>query len=652
MAVPPVSRGLVRIRSFTEPSPAQAVRAVGRFVFVLNADGIERWDRDGNVLELSATHGLPSSEILSIAADQPRQLLWILMPGTLGRYDVATEVYDELTPPDELAPLLREATSKGAATLAVAAGGGVWIGSARGLLHASDEQWTTTPLPQPALALADSGEGLLISTAQGLLLRRASGDVEALGAEQGCSIARASLLLPAPQLGGTLVVGRDAQGGSRLALGRGDTWHSYRVLPGVDFDDAALDDDGVLLMGGGQLYRLAPRDHQEVRPLARDGARLSAMSSGGPDLALGATQLALPAGAASLGVSAEHVLVGTRDIGVARFASGELRPGSWLRRGHMFVDASTLSVACAAPDNCWIATGARSAWHWTGERFTAGGPDEVVLAVVRDRSGFILALHREARDAAIRLSRVDSAGQWAPIPKVVLTTPGKDPEVSFARYSSAGALWVGLRYREGLELRSWGVAIIDVGSGKVQYHHARTEAELRQDEVRWERRARKDARGEPPRMMPIPRGVADADVRGDAAWFATNQGVARLALGAIKLWNESSGLRSELVRAIAVSRGNTVYAATGAGVARLVGERWQFPPQLGFEVNDLAVTGGGQLWMATPRGIAAYDGNKVRRVDVRRGLVENQILDIAIDRYDRIWGRGPGSLTLISPVTP
>ncbi|MBK7534481.1 MAG: hypothetical protein IPI49_03725 [Myxococcales bacterium] len=656
VAVPPVSKGTVRIRSFTEPSAARAVRAVGPFVFVVNTDGIERWDRDGNMLELSATHGLPSSEILRIASDSEREVLWILTPGALGRYHTDTEVYDELpAPPGDLAPKLQELRATDRIALAPAADGGVWLGTPAGLFLASDDGYTEI-LPDPVAALAVSSAGLVIATDSGLKLRAASGEVTPLRGDQGCAVTQVSLLLAAPRLGGDLVVGRDAQGGSRLAIGGGEVWHCFRVLPGVDFDTAALDDDGVLLMGGGLLYRLALRDHQEVRPLARDGARLSAMSGGGPDLSLAATQLALPPGAISLEVSGDHVLVGTRETGVARFGSGELRPGSWLRRGRMFVDASTLTVACAAPDNCWIATGSRSAWHWTGDRFTPGGPDEVVLAVVRDRAGFILALHRETREAQIRLSRVDSAGQWAPIPKVLITTPGKDPEVSFARYSSSGALWVGLRYREGAELRAFGVAIIDVPSGRVQLHHTRTDAEL-EEEARSLRPGRRAPRERDPRqvaakMMPIPRGVVDGEIRGDAAWFATSEGVARLAAGEVKLWDENNGLRSELTRAVAVTRGNTVYVATRAGVGRFDGARWLFPPQLGFEVNDLAVTNGGQLWMATSRGIAAYDGSKVRRVDLRRGLVENQILDIAVDRYDRIWGRGPGSLTLISPTTP
>jgi len=150
------------------------------------------------------------------------------------------------------------------------------------------------------------------------------------------------------------------------------------------------------------------------------------------------------------------------------------------------------------------------------------------------------------------------------------------------------------------------------------------------------------------KMLPIPVGVVDADVRGDTAWFATNEGVARLAHGEVSLWNEATGLRSELARAVAIAADGSVIVATGAGAGRWDGKAWDFPGALRFEVNDVVATRNGQIWMATERGIAAWDGQKVRRVDTRRGLAENNILDVAADQFDRVWARGPGSLTLIS----
>ncbi len=137
-------------------------------------------------------------------------------------------------------------------------------------------------------------------------------------------------------------------------------------------------------------------------------------------------------------------------------------------------------------------------------------------------------------------------------------------------------------------------------------------------------------------------------MRGDTAWFATNEGIARLVGGQVTLWTEADGLRSELARAVTIEPGGNVVVATGAGAGVWDGKAWDFPAALRFEINDVVATRTGQVWMATERGIAAWDGKKVRRVDTRRGLAENEVLDVVADNFDRVWARGPNSLTLIS----
>jgi ligand-binding sensor domain-containing protein len=193
-------------------------------------------------------------------------------------------------------------------------------------------------------------------------------------------------------------------------------------------------------------------------------------------------------------------------------------------------------------------------------------------------------------------------------------------------------LWVGLRYHEGVERRSYGLVIVEPATGKTAYH--RTDAA-----VTGEKKVK---------MFAIPVGVVDGDVRRGVAWFATNEGVARLAGGEVTLWTEADGLRSELARAVTIAPDGHVIVATGAGAAVWNGVAWEFPGALRFEINDVVATRNGQVWMATERGIAAWDGKKVRRVDVLRGLAENEVLDVAADQFDRVWARGPGSLTLVS----
>jgi ligand-binding sensor domain-containing protein len=252
--------------------------------------------------------------------------------------------------------------------------------------------------------------------------------------------------------------------------------------------------------------------------------------------------------------------------------------------------------------------------------------------VVQAPGGGYLALHRGSDDRKIALSHVDGE-TWTPIEGITLTTPGLRPEISFARFAPSGILWVGLRYRDGLEIRPWGVALIDVAMGAVAYHHASADR-------------RELAQG----VLPVPIGSVDAAfLPDDEVWLATSEGAARLIGSKVTLYDESTGLESELLRAVAVTRGGMVFVASRAGIGTFDGEHWAFPRELGFPVNDLAVAPDGRLWMGTERGIALFDGRRVRRVDVRRGLLENQILDVVIDELGRVWARGPQSVTLISP---
>lgn len=601
----------------------------GKFLFVGTDSDLERWDRDGGVLTLSADHGLSGNHVAALAPDPERHWVWILTEGGLGHYDAGAEMYSEMPPPPASVGVDFSALAKDPTTsLAPADDGGAWLASMHGLVYVSAQGgWAATPIKDPIRALARDRAGWLWLAAKGgLIARKPSGDTARIGAAQGFSIAEPRILV---ELGDDrmLVIGADAEGHDRIAIGKQLAWATYRALPEVRWESAARRGAGAVLMGGDRVYRLAPASEEKIRPLTREGMRLVAMT-GANEWAIEPINVVVPPGAVTVGSADDHLLIGTRDLGTARYREGDSQPRDWLRRKEMFEDATTLSVACARTKDCWIATGARQAWHWTGDGFVTGGPDQVALAMVRDPAGLIYALHRGSGENEIHLSRIDGT-TWTVLPKIALTTPGERPEVSFARFSASGMLWVGLRYRDGVERRAYGVAIVDPATGKTTYHR---------NEV--DKKALK--------MLPIPVGVVDADVRGEVAWFATTEGVARLAHGEVKLWTEADGLRSEIARAVTIAADGSVIIATGAGAGVWNGTAWDFPAALRFEINDVVATRNGQVWMATERGIAAWDGKKVRRVDTLRGLAENEVIDIAVDQFDRVWARGPGSLTLIS----
>lgn len=636
--VPAVSSGKVRVRVFTEPSPVRMLVAAEKFVFVATEHDLERFDDGGGVFALSTTAGLEAGgQVLALGPDPARKQVWIVTDRGLGRYETETEVYSELAnPPESIGLAFDELAKSGGASVAAAKDGGAWIGTSKGLVYVTERGgWQSTPIKEPVRALATDHAGWLwIATANGLITRKPSGETVRVGPGHGNTIAQPRLLVAMPG-DRMLVIGTDEAGQERLAIGKELAWTTFRARPDVTWDAATRRGDGAVVMGGGRVYRIGPADAARVRPLARDGMRLVAVTGGSAasDWAIDPIDLVVPPGATSLGAADDQLLIGTRDLGTARFriaGDGSAQPRDWLRRKQMFQDAASLFVACTRPDDCWIATGTRRAWRWTGQRFVASGPEQAVLAVIREHEGGILALHRGLAETTIHLSRIGADGEWTPVDDITLTTPGAAPEISFARFASEDSLWVGLRYRDGIERRPFGAAVIDLDARTVTYHRAGEPTD----------------KGE--KRLPIPVGVVDGDLRGDVGWFATTEGIARLQRGQITVWTEEDGLRSELGRAVTITPNGDVIVATSAGAGVWDGKGWTFPPALRFELNDVVAARNGQVWMATERGIAAWDGTKVRRVDMRRGLAENQILDIAVDQYDRVWARGAGSLTLIS----
>jgi hypothetical protein len=618
----------VRVRAFTEPSPVRLAAVVANTLFTASAHGLDRWDASGTALTLDLGHGAAGDRAVALSPDASRGWLWVATDSTVGYYDVAHQTFAEVPAPPKVLGLDLW-TVHG---LAASADGGVWIGNAKGLFYVNPAgQWTATPITDPINALYTSDDGWLwLGTKSGVIGKKPTGESFRFGPDQGCEIANARVVVRAPGGGAVMIVGEDKAGKQEVAIGGASSWSSYRVSPEVVWEAAATHGDDVIVLGKGRLYRVGARGDAR-RPLTREGYRMLATAGTAPPPIVDPLDVTLPAGAPAIALWGDDVIVGTHDVGAVRIAAGGTGAVSWLRRRAMFDGAQSLSVACKSADDCWIATGARRAWHWRGDGFEPDGPvDQAVLAVVRSPQGDTYALHRSGDAKKITISKIEPDA-WKEI--ATLETPGDHPEVSFARFSPGGLLWVGLRYHQGKDERPWGVALVDVALGAVAYHHATSD----QREVR---------KG----ILPVPIGVVDgAFMDEDEIWFATSEGVARLAGKKVTVWNETNGLESELVRAIAASPGGIVFAATGAGVGEYDGDKWQFPKELGFPVNDLALATDGRLWLGTDRGVALYDGKKIKRLDVRRGLIENEIDDVALDAFGRLWARGPGSLTLVSP---
>ena len=117
----------------------------------------------------------------------------------------------------------------------------------------------------------------------------------------------------------------------------------------------------------------------------------------------------------------------------------------------------------------------------------------------------------------------------------------------------------------------------------------------------------------------------------------------------VVIYGEAEGLKSEIMHGAACTAGGMVYLAAGHGVAAFDGDRWSYPRPLAIVADDIEIGPDGRLWMATERGLAVFDGARLRRLDARRGLVENRIRDVAVDHFGRVWLRGSQSLGIVTP---
>ncbi len=629
----PTKSERVRVRSFTEASPVRVVAVLPPYLFTAPGAGLDRWDiGSGARLHLSAEHGLPGDVVAAMAADPERGWLWIAPDGGRTRYDIKSATFAEVP----RAPSLLGLADFSGVTLAAAGDGGLWIGHKKGLFYTNPAgQWTETAINKPITSLLRSRDGILwIGSKRGLFSRQTDGETYALGLAEGCDVTEVRFIVRAPD-GGPLVVGENGNGDQRIVLLIDDNCASFRASPNERWVAASSRAGEVVVLGDRRFYSVR-KPGRGARRLRRDGMRLHPVPIGEAAPAKSPYQVRpldarVPSGARVMATSDKEIFVGTRDLGTARLASH--RAIRWLRRSELVDNATSLSVACADRDDCYVATGAPRVWHFDGERFAPVDSGEArVQAVVRGKGGKIYGLRQGEEDSQLLLAELKK-GVWLRTSEVVIATPGGRPELSFARFSPSGVLWVGLQFHDDVnELRPYGVALVDIGLEAVAYHHASTDA----GEI---------ARG----VLPIPINVVDASFLDDTeTWLATSEGAARIRGQKVTVFTEDEGLRSEYLRGVACGSGGMVFVASGQGVGIFDGDRWSYPRGLRRSVNALELARDGRLWMATDRGLVVFDGAKVRRLDFRRGLLQNQIDDVVIDHFDRIWVRGSKGLTVVT----
>jgi hypothetical protein len=346
----------------------------------------------------------------------------------------------------------------------------------------------------------------------------------------------------------------------------------------------------------------------------------------------------LPDGITTVSADSDSLYVGTRFLGVMRIQKGKQTP---LRLFDLTAGAERLSVACVNNNDCYVATGGTQAWRFDGQTFdvTSVDPEKGshVLSVVRDPAGAVIALHRGATSRAVRISRVGSKGDWAPVGLTPLEVPTGVPDLSFANFSPRGQLWVGLRYVDKeQDARAYGAAEVFIDEERVIYHRQRPT-------------------GSQPGVsqgVNVPSDVTAIAWKGSTeAWLASGAGAVRIVDNkTVKVFTENDGLESELVHDVVEGLNGQIWIATSRGIGVWDGNRWSFPKEPPYNVKASALTRDpdGRIWIGTDRGVIEVVSEKrTHQIGTRSGLLDDKILNMGVDVRGRVWALTEKGISVI-----
>jgi len=621
-----------RVDAFTEASPITAIASQNEFLWTGSPKGLDRWTlANAERLHIGKTEGLPGDRIDTIAAGGNR--LWVMTDaGAASLEDGAWT----LSPPPP-APLLA-----GITRAAVADDDGVWLGASAGLFRLEPDGWSPTAVREPVTHLYELSDGALwIGTAGRGILRLLPG-VPQPGRyvrSDGNDILSVRGFAMAP--GGELFAVGGGRDGDRVAIFADDHWSSFRPSPATDLRGVVRLGEDIVLIGEKRAFAVGPAraPAQQARALRRDGLQLVPTTPGsalvGRRFAVRPLELRLPAQVRTIAQGGGALFIGTDSTGTLR-VSADLSTRAYRAR-ELLDGAVDLFVACDDADDCYLATGGRTLWHFDGRTFATQSidlnvPDARVLAVVRSPEQRVLAIYQATDERTLHISE-RRHDHWEPLSELTVETPAGRAILTFAHFAPDGLLWLGLSYavREGEDAVPYGVAIIDLNLNAIAYHHQTMGKRV-------------------PGVLPIPNDVADvAFLADDEIWLATGAGATVLKGTKVRTYTEADGLESEILHGVAATEGGMVFVASRGGVGRFDGESWSFPPALRVRARALARGADGRLWMGTDRGVVAFDGRRSELVNRRRGLIDDDVQDLAVDPFGRVWARTATALHILTP---
>ncbi|MBL9008691.1 MAG: hypothetical protein JNJ46_30810 [Myxococcales bacterium] len=705
-----------RVRSFSDSRPITSLAAASGLVWAGTPRGLIRWSMSSETPTptlLTTIDGLPADKIASLSLDD-KGGVWVTTPKGVARYTGGSWTNYPRPPVGDLI----------AGIVASPDGESAWVGGSDALAFLRDGQWERYASGTTVTAMAGDGRGgVWIGTSGKGILRVVKDDLLTFGLGEGNDIDNVRALV-ADNAGALLAVG-EGPGGQRVAFYDGNRFWSYKVqVPGNGVIEWVQRVGNDLYLGAGTavwsmkrlsnsgraagplrfdfsgtgsmgapkaqpLKSLKPADEKPAAaapaapaptaapppaaPAApakeapakgkkgktKTGWLQSPSDASQPKMAAAQVEdeapprpvrtwlvagpggsgsppifdseqidLRLPDGVTTVASDGEALYVGTRFLGVSRITRGKQTP---LRLFDLTAAAERLTIACASNNDCYVATGGTTAWRFDGQTFEVSDVDPEkgshVLAVVRDPTGAVIALHRGASSKEVRISRVGTNGKWSPVGVTSLEVPSGVPDLSFASFSPRGQLWVGLRYVDkDQDARAFGAAEVAVDDGRVIYYRQRPQGVTKNVS----------------QGVNIPIDVTAIAWKGpDEAWLASRSGAVRLQNSkTVKTFTENDGLESELVHDVVEGLGGNIWIATSRGIGVWDGQRWSFPKAMPYnaKATALARDPDSRVWIGTDKGVYEVVNEKqFTYISSRSGLLDDKVLNLGIDVRGRVW---------------
>jgi hypothetical protein len=612
-------------------------------------------DLDGDAEWVGGEAGLLGHHVSALGADSQGGV-WVATEAGVGRL-VSEGAHPRYQAKGALA---------GISWLAPTGDDGAWAGGAAGLYRFDGRSWTVIDflheVPVTSLDLDADGTTAWVGTRGRGLYRvdqrggapmagsdsaegRSTDASEVVGTAVGSSGARVVAVHGAPASAGE---GRGVEKIIFLTQAGAQSFHTQpdAGLRFVRLVGGSTGGEPVLVAGAAageeRLFTLRPLPRGESPPAG--GFRLLASRKGAGEryAAVPSASVPPPDITAVAPGRAGEIWFGSRAMGVSRAAAE--RPA--YLTGDLSDDADRCTVACAARDRCYVVAGGAHAWLFDGSRFREARAGETAdgraLAVVTDRAGAIFGVSSEPQLAGLELSRLAAGGagadRWQPVERVPLGSLGGRAGVSFATFSPDGKLWLGLTATDadGQE-RGLGALEISLVTHETIHHGA------------------PDPRHPDPESLPLPHDVTGVLFDGAATWFSSRSGMSRWQESELRHWGENEHMSSEVCHGVDKGSDGKVWAATSAGVARFDGKQWLFGDADGpaaVVTRALARDPAGRVWLATARGLRVLTAQDAAAPQLAPGdrVLDDQILDVTVDRYGRIWALGRSGLAIVEAV--